>query len=1194
VTEKQTLSTNDKSPRLLYCHDRTKEGSDILIDSGASLHVINDLNLFIEGTETVHPPAEVECASGKILFIHKKGLAHIPTLVKGNIVKTLSLQAYYCPREKFPVSVISLSRLRSDQYTYVAEDNRINRSVQIFSSTKEIVGEGDENFYLIQPGRDKKGNNYAYSLKSNSQPKSIQLDINEAEVLSLHHRLGHMNFKDLYTLNKTYDLGIKIIKEYDYFCPTCALTKAQRHKVKQKFSTSAPTSRPNEKVYVDLKGPIKPVSQRGHYAYVMLIIDDFSRYFVVYFLKQKSDAAECLQHFVTSSSTNVDSIILLKENTDLEVETLYQRESLFPVSTLHSDNGGEFMSRELGDFLKRHGVKKTFTTAYSPYSNGIVERAIRTLFETASSLLNYSGLPARLFWPEAIQRAAYIRNRIPHSYTKLPPLELYKGVKVNKYMLHALHPFGAEAYATIPKQSAEGKQRDTFSPKAKTTVYLGDSNDRRASLLYDMSDGIVIERNDVKINSHVFPFTHLQVEQTTTEEKKEGKELFPNMDQPLSYDDKKDNLSPVSEEINPRENKLSHPMNINKDDVHNNDSSSTSFFDDNDSSSSSFFPQSPVKTNISHEKKKEKTPVKTESKSIPVVPIPRRYPVSNRVPSEKAVLNQIQQIDKQTSKTSAIAKSIQHTNADPHERKLPSGEVTLKSAMRSNEWNHWQDAIKSELTKQRESGTWKEKSIPFNKVSKHLVISSRWVLTWKTQPDSTVKYKARLVARGYEQGDGSYDPYSLYAPTVAATSVRILFALAAFRGYVVEHVDFQTAFLNAELTEEIYLSLPRGTSDVPDNHVVRLVKSLYGLKQSPNNWYIKLRTFLSTLGYKPLIYDKCVYYNSKDDIVMSTHVDDIQIVAPNASKKANLVDKIQREFKITDLGDIIKFRGLDVSADSKYILLHQKTNIRQMILDLDLDGRRNPTSPAPSNSKNAQSQEPCPNTMFRSLVGRLNYLATNTRADISASLMLLARKCEQPTKGDYFNLTQIALYLNGTTTVGPKYRIMNIKSKSERIPLCAYADASYASIDETHSVSGGVIMLNGGPIFWTSHKQSTTPLSSTEAELVSVTSLVRETITYRNLLAELGVKTTTPTPIYTDSKSLHTLSVDLANASKSKLRSVRPKIEYLRELIADKTISLIWIEGVRNFSDILTKTMYGTHFQNLRDQLFHSIPDQDT
>ena len=96
--------------------------------------------------------------------------------------------------------------------------------------------------------------------------------------------------------------------------------------------------------------------------------------------------------------------------------------------------------------------------------------------------------------------------------------------------------------------------------------------------------------------------------------------------------------------------------------------------------------------------------------------------------------------------------------------------------------------------------------------------------------NNTVRYKARLVVKGYEQQEG-IDYTETYAPVAMLKTVRILLALAAYFDWEVQQMDVVTAFLNPALNEEVYMAHPEGFEE--DGKVCLLQKTLYGLKQAP-------------------------------------------------------------------------------------------------------------------------------------------------------------------------------------------------------------------------------------------------------------------------------------------------------------------------------------------------------------------------
>jgi hypothetical protein len=144
------------------------------------------------------------------------------------------------------------------------------------------------------------------------------------------------------------------------------------------------------------------------------------------------------------------------------------------------------------------------------------------------------------------------------------------------------------------------------------------------------------------------------------------------------------------------------------------------------------------------------------------------------------------------------------------------------------------------------------------------------------------KFKARLVTKGYSQ-QKVVDYEEIFFPVVKHTSIRIVLALVVHYDMALEQMDVKTAFLHGDLDEQIYMEQPEGFSQPGQEHLVcKLKKSLYGLKQSPRQWYKRFDSYMIKIGYRRCEYDCCVYVKSLDDgsfIFLLLYVDDMLIAA---------------------------------------------------------------------------------------------------------------------------------------------------------------------------------------------------------------------------------------------------------------------------------------------------------------------------
>jgi len=146
------------------------------------------------------------------------------------------------------------------------------------------------------------------------------------------------------------------------------------------------------------------------------------------------------------------------------------------------------------------------------------------------------------------------------------------------------------------------------------------------------------------------------------------------------------------------------------------------------------------------------------------------------------------------------------------------------------------------------------------------------------------------------------DYNEIFSPVVRHTSIRVLLAMVAHQNLELEQLDVKTAFLHGELDEEIYMTQPEGFQcPGKEDYVCKLKKSLYGLKQSPRQWYKKFDNYMIELGYNRSPYDCCVYHDKCKDgsiIYLVLYVDDMLIAAKLKSDIQRLKDLLSAEFEM--------------------------------------------------------------------------------------------------------------------------------------------------------------------------------------------------------------------------------------------------------------------------------------------------------
>ncbi|KAE8915761.1 hypothetical protein PF005_g28154 [Phytophthora fragariae] len=262
---------------------------------------------------------------------------------------------------------------------------------------------------------------------------------------TLHAALGHIPMR-AYTKMTGLVGGIPRLNisegEVDTVCDGCCYGKMRADNFPRHPTNKVKTRGLLELVHSDIVGPMN-VKTPGGSAYILVLVDDFSRMLWVYFLKKKSEA--------------LDKFIEFKA----EAENLSGKR----VQELRTDNGGEYTSKVFAKYLKDHGIRHQKTVAYTPQQNGLVERANRTIVEMTRCLLYHRSMHLR-WWAEAVNTAVFIINRTPNSVNNVTAYEIWYGKRPN---LKNVKIFGSTGFAHIPKEKR--KKLDAKSFKCKFLGY---------------------------------------------------------------------------------------------------------------------------------------------------------------------------------------------------------------------------------------------------------------------------------------------------------------------------------------------------------------------------------------------------------------------------------------------------------------------------------------------------------------------------------------------------------------------------------------------------------------------------------------------------------------------------------------------------------------------------------------------------
>jgi hypothetical protein len=238
---------------------------------------------------------------------------------------------------------------------------------------------------------------------------------------------------------------------------------------------------------------------------------------------------------------------------------------------------------------------------------------------------------------------------------------------------------------------------------------------------------------------------------------------------------------------------------------------------------------------------------------------------------------------------------------------------TIPEVKNGPQWENWLEAIKKEIEALEQNQTWKL----VDKLQNRHVVRSKFVLKQKRSASGHIdKFKARLVAQGFSQKQG-VDYSETFAPVTTITTIMITFTLAVAKNWVIHQIDFDSAYLNASLDEEIYMLIPPEHRDYGKGKVFRLKKSIYGLKQAGREWYQLLRDTLLKDGWKQCMKDACVFTRNQGDnkIITIIYVDDMIITAKSIEAVSEVKKELAKEFKIKDLGELSYILGICVKRN---------------------------------------------------------------------------------------------------------------------------------------------------------------------------------------------------------------------------------------------------------------------------------------
>nr|XP_016455380.1 PREDICTED: uncharacterized mitochondrial protein AtMg00810-like [Nicotiana tabacum] len=287
------------------------------------------------------------------------------------------------------------------------------------------------------------------------------------------------------------------------------------------------------------------------------------------------------------------------------------------------------------------------------------------------------------------------------------------------------------------------------------------------------------------------------------------------------------------------------------------------------------------------------------------------------------------------------------------------------------------------------------------------------------------------------------------------------------------------------------------------NHVCKLHKALYGLKEAPRAWFEKLSTALLELGFLGSKSDSPLFIRKRSDHItfILVYVNELIVTGSSSSFILDLIRKLSNAFALKDLGNLHYFLGIEVSHARDGLILCQSKYIRDLLARAKMEGAKPIATPMLAGQQLSQHGNTTfhDHSLYRSLVGALQYI-TITRPDVSYTVNKLCQFMHNPMESHFQAMKILLRYLKGTIHLGLLLR------PSSQLHINGFSDADWAgSPDDRRSTHGYCIYLGKNMVSWSSKKQKVVACSSTKAEYRALAAATAETTWLQHLLQELGV-----------------------------------------------------------------------------------------
>jgi len=321
-----------------------------------------------------------------------------------------------------------------------------------------------------------------------------------------------------------------------------------------------------------------------------------------------------------------------------------------------------------------------------------------------------------------------------------------------------------------------------------------------------------------------------------------------------------------------------------------------------------------------------------------------------------------------------------------------------------------------------------------------------------------------------------------------------------------------------------------------------------------------------------------VYRLGSDIVYLLLYVDDIVLTTSSVALLRRIIQALQQEFSMKDLGELHHFLGMEVQHRGDGLFLSQRQYMLDILAQAGMAECKPCSTPVDCNPKLSADGVPVQDaTDFRSLAGALQYL-TFTRPDFAYAVQQVCLYMHDPREPHLVALKRILRYIRGTLHMGLLLR------PSSTIELIAYSDADWAGCPDTcKSTSGYAVFLGDNLVSWSSKRQNTVSRSSAEAEYRAVANAVAEVSWLRQLLHELHVPLRRSVLVYCDNISAVYMFSNPVQHQRTK--HIEIDLHFVREKVALGDVRVLHVPTTSQYADIFTKGLPSSIFCEFRSSL---------